>query len=148
MPHAAAAARPHRLIAALLSALLLGVAPATAQTAAPTDTDALLGPWRIDVVAGSSIGDFGEMTIRRNDAGALVADLVFTDTRVNESAEQTCIVDPSGAVIRIRCEVSTPFWLPENFDLQWTGADRLEGPHISATSGQAVFTRPTSDFVS
>lgn len=130
---------------ALLAAAL---APIAAQTLPAPAADALLGDWRIDVVGGDSVGDFGEMTIRVDETGAMVADLVFTDTRANESAEQSCVVDPGSDVIRIRCEVSNPFWLPENFDLQWTGADRLEGPHISAISGRAVFTRPSSDFVS
>lgn len=141
-----------RIIAAAALASALAAAPAAAQTASPA-AKAVLGHWDVEVVEGESKGDTAEMVISSED-GALVAEMVYTDSRAAESARQNCAVSLSAAAsdaetrVEIRCSVSAPFWFPDHFDLALKSPSRMEGAHLSALSGYAIFRRRPNDLTS
>lgn len=126
--------------------------------AAPAAAGELAGRWSIEIIGGASQGDHGRIDLRTAAPGDVSplsgaplsaaagetlyhGAMTFTDSRSGVTAEERCVVRELGEVVRVRCAVDLPGWLPDDFNLIKRGPNLMRGPHVSAVSGDGEFRR-------
>lgn len=133
-----------------VSALFAFAAPAAAQQGDP-----FAGTWAFQTENYSTSGDSvsalsGAVIIRRTTGNSYDIRMFATELHVSPGspgefspAHQRCTGEARGQELTIVCEVieAGGSYQPDNFVLQLTRAGQMDGMLVSASNGQARFTR-------